>query len=549
MKKVIGELIKMKRSRKKIFLPKFKFLFDKDSEALSSTTILVKGNLLTCIVLSIASGFIDLAFFSGLSKSLLHMGTIPMSAAILYTMISIGFISAKFWCAMKLGMVKELETRLQAKGFAWAKNLKKAQIPWHIAHKFLIAISIITALSLSVNSIGAGIRTMEQNIKNMSADTEQLLTLSKSVREGVEDQRQAKKSNITGALTARDDAKQEVERYFGHLVKYQEEYFALSDEEKKGEAGQKIIQKIVQEIPGTTTKNAISFDKSKLQKAIQRTATSNETIDDASIYKEAVDYDKSEIETSLKALVDKEYRTPSGELIKFTNDDGSLVDVQLAISRLQQGIAKWQSDTGDVGESSKIFTLVATYINADAKAGGMGISEWMMMIFIALAGTVQEFLIALFTPKAAIDRKLLRQVSQYLEWSSIEEKEKFLIEVYIEYEGDGVINQVQFENKVQKSVKIMEQTVDGIINKYTCIKSDKEQKLLDKLDIAQEKINDAAIENKELKNQLIVLKNQLDTAHSEVEKVHEKQEKRRIVKQEEFSSQVDDAVKEIEGLI
>ena len=539
----------MKRSRKKIFLPKFKFLFDKDSEALSSTTILVKGNLLTCIILSIASGFIDLAFFSGLSKSLLHMGTIPMSAAILYTMISIGFISAKFWCAMKLGMVKELETRLQAKGFAWAKNLKKAQIPWHIAHKFLIAISIITALSLSVNSIGAGIRTMEQNIKNMSADTEQLLTLSKSVREGVEDQRQAKKSNITGALTARDDAKQEVERYFGHLVKYQEEYFALSDEEKKGEAGQKIIQKIVQEIPGTTTKNAISFDKSKLQKAIQKTATSNETIDDASIYKEAVDYDKSEIETSLKALVDKEYRTPSGELIKFTNDDGSLVDVQLAISRLQQGIAKWQSDTGDVGESSKIFTLVATYINADAKAGGMGISEWMMMIFIALAGTVQEFLIALFTPKAAIDRKLLRQVSQYLEWSSIEEKERFLIEVYIEYEGDGVINQVQFENKVQKSVKIMEQTVDGIINKYTCIKSDKEQKLLEKLDIAQEKINDAAIENKELKNQLIVLKNQLDTAHSEVEKVHEKQEKRRIVKQEEFSSQVDDAVKEIEGLI
>ena len=95
----------------------------------------------------------------------------------------------------------------------------------------------------------------------------------------------------------------------------------------------------------------------------------------------------------------------------------------------------------------------------------------------------------------------------------------------------------------------MEQTVDGIINKYTCIKSDKEQKLLEKLDIAQEKINDAVIENKELKNQLIVLKNQLDTAHSEVEKVHEKQEKRRIVKQEEFSSQVDDAVKEIEGLI
>ena len=71
----------------------------------------------------------------------------------------------------------------------------------------------------------------------------------------------------------------------------------------------------------------------------------------------------------------------------------------------------------------------------------------------------------------------------------------------------------------------MEQTVDGIINKYTCVKSDKEQKLLDKLDIAEEKLNESVTKNKELKSQLIVLKNQLDTAHSEVEKVHEKQEK------------------------
>ena len=67
---------------------------------------------------------------------------------------------------MKLGMVKELETKLRAKNFTWADNLKKAQIPWHIAHKFLIMISIVTALSLSVNSIGSALKDAERKVEN-----------------------------------------------------------------------------------------------------------------------------------------------------------------------------------------------------------------------------------------------------------------------------------------------------------------------------------------------------------------------------------------------
>ena len=43
------------------------------------STILVNGLLITCIILSIASGFIDLTFFSGLSKSFLHLGTFPIA--------------------------------------------------------------------------------------------------------------------------------------------------------------------------------------------------------------------------------------------------------------------------------------------------------------------------------------------------------------------------------------------------------------------------------------------------------------------------------------
>ena len=444
---------------------KIKFNWSLKNNKIDSSTILINGVLFTCIILSIASGFIDLTFFSGLSKSLFHVGTIPIPAAVLYTVISIGFILAKFWCAMQIGMLKELKARLLAKGKDWANNLKKALLPWQIVHKFLIAVSIITALSLSVNSIGVGIRKMEQNIKNMSYDAETLIELNKSANSGEKEKREAAKDNIAGAIKAKDDARKEVDRYYSRLVQYQEEYFSIPEDDT--EARQAVISKIVREIPGVVEKNAIYFTKADLQRSIQKTASANETVNDTSLYEEGVAYDKSQIEATILALADKKYKTPDGELISFTNEDGSLVDVQIAISRLQNGISEWQSDTGDVGESSKIFTLIATYINADAKAGGMGISEWMLMILIALFGIVQEFLIYLFTPKATIDRKLLSQVSNYMMWKDEEEKERFLISVYKSYVGDGIINQENYEAKCKKCVSLMQETEDDVIAKWS----------------------------------------------------------------------------------
>lgn len=444
---------------------KIKFNWSLKNNKIDSSTILINGVLFTCIILSIASGFIDLTFFSGLSKSLFHVGTIPIPAAVLYTVISIGFILAKFWCAMQIGMLKELKARLLAKGKDWANNLKKALLPWQIVHKFLITVSIITALSLSVNSIGVGIRKMEQNIKNMSYDAETLIELNKSANSGEKEKREAAEDNIAGAIKAKDDARKEVDRYYSRLVQYQEEYFSIPEDDT--EARQAVISKIVREIPGVVEKNAIYFTKADLQRSIQKTASANETVNDTSLYEEKVAYNKSQIEATILALADKKYKTPDGELISFTNEDGSLVDVQIAISRLQNGISEWQSDTGDVGESSKIFTLIATYINADAKAGGMGISEWMLMILIALFGIVQEFLIYLFTPKATIDRKLLSQVSNYMMWKDEEEKERFLISVYKSYVGDGIINQENYEAKCKKCVSLMQETEDDVIAKWS----------------------------------------------------------------------------------
>lgn len=464
-------MAKSTKEKKEIRIPTLKLWWPKRGEnvrpTISMTKVAASGILFTCILLSIASGFIDLTFFSGLSKSLFHVGTIPLPASILYVIISIGFILGKFWCATWLGTINELQTRLKNAGYSWWQNLNKPKLKWHFAHKFLVAISIITSLSLSVNSIGAGMRNIEQTIKNMSADANELVELNRSVIEGVKEKRSASKENISNKKEAKNSAKNDVDRYYDHLRSYQEEYLSLSDEEKEGEKGENIIKKIVREIPGATSKNAIYFSKADLQKSIQRVATLNESDNSVELYEEGIAYDKQQIDDKIKALAEKEYKDPDGTLIQFLDDGGNAINIQTAISRLQSSINKWQApDAGDAGESSKIFTLVATYLNADATAGGMGVSEWMMLIFIAVAGIVQEFLIALFTPKSTIDRNTLYRFDNYFGPLDVD---RFLISIYMDYLEKGVINQQDFEAKVRKCVAILEKnsSVDAVIDLYS----------------------------------------------------------------------------------
>lgn len=440
---------KNKKQEKKIqfFWPKFNFKKGvkgfEDTNRITSSKIMVNGLLVTCLILSLASGLVDIVTYSGLSKSTFHLGTWPIAAAILYTAISVGLISMKFWCAMKIGMLVIVKNELKTQCIPWYKNINKALIPWHMAHKALVLISLITAMSMSYNSIGAGLRKIQQNIENMTKDATTLIELNNSVNVGIKDKRESAKSTINGKKDAKDTAQQEVDRYYDRLVKYQDEYFALPEDDV--EARDKVITKIVNEIPGASRRNAIYFTKADLQKSIQNVATTNENVDDSSIYEEAVAYDKTQIEDTLRAIVDKEYRYPNGEIIQFTNEDGELVNVTLAISRLQMGISEWQGDTGDVGESSKFFTLVATYIKADTKAGGMGAAEWLLLAFIFFSCVLQEFCIKLSTPAARVERDTLGSVAHCLNFKNKQEREDFLLACYDNDLGFHNITQEQYD--------------------------------------------------------------------------------------------------------
>ena len=442
----------------------------KKRNRISNTKILTTGFAITCVILSCSSGIVDIACGSGLSQSTFHLGTLEVKAAILYTAILIGLVFLKFFCAMYIGMLEELKAKLIAYKKTWAKNINKPLLKWKIVHKSLIVLSLITGFNMSVNSIGSGIRAMQQNIDNMSRDAQQLIELNKSVNSGVKENRSAKKDNIMSTKNAQDDAKKEVEKYWTLLDNYQTKIRTirqneeLADEDKDKQIA-KIKKEAVDSLPVVSNKNVEYISKPEFEREFAKITKSNEIIDNSSVYEEAIAYDKSQIEDTILAISDKEYKMPDGTVIQFI-DDGKPINVQLAISRLQNGISMWQADTGDVGESSKMFTLLATYIKADISAGGMGTSELMLMIFIIFLAIIQEIGIAYCTPAAIIDRATLKLVSRYCEWESNIEKEDFLIDVYIEYVSDGVFSEATFEEKCQKSGRHFLLTRENIKEKY-----------------------------------------------------------------------------------
>ena len=114
-----------------------------------------------------------------------------------------------------------------------------------------------------------------------------------------------------------------------------------------------------------------------------------------------------------------------------------------------------------------VSEIVTSKLGEDKSSAGSGIAEILMIIIVAIIGIGQEFLIAHFTPKATIDRSLLRQVSEYLLWENKGQKERFLLEVYDDYYGDGVFNQDAFEHKCKKAVEHLERSIDDTIAKYS----------------------------------------------------------------------------------
>lgn len=419
---------------------------------------------------SLSSEICDLVFFSNLSKSFyeffgVEAVRIPAGAILALMSIIFALCKAVFQMLKNLGI--EIQKQLRNHGDTWSANLNKPIRRFGFVHKFMIGVSLITGLSLSYISVGEGVKRLETTINNLTADATTLIDLNKSVSSGVQENRDATKDNLDGAKKAQREALAEFEdawkivedcrRELNNLDLEAEDYKAQSEAIRRRYASRVSLD-------GITWSNIGYAQKSTIKNQVLASNKEFEITDNTGAIQEGIEYDKKQIEEAILAIIDKEYRTPDGELILLVNEEGELVNVQLAISRLQNAISEWQADTGDVGSSSKVFTLLSAYIKADVKAGGMGTSQIMIMVLIFIFTILQEVCIAFVTPDPLVDEATLALYRKYFEKLDTGD---FLLDVYDDYLHSGAMSQEDHDIASAKAVRLMETNKRTMVAKYS----------------------------------------------------------------------------------
>ena len=599
--------MKNNKNAKVIRLP-FSISWPKDGlrrPNIQTSTVLISGILITCIILSIVSGFIDLVFFSNLSKSLYEMfGWIAIPAGALMSLMSIGFTLGKFFCAMQIGAINELQTRLKGSGYEWFKNLNKLKLKWNIIHKFLIGVSIITSISLSVVSIGSGITRNANTLKQIDSFIEQGTRYSELVNTANNTQLTTivKKASDTSEEDSISYATNETLKVWPLIESYQEERsnfvnsgYDVSSRVEIEWKGKTIIPSDYWDDKNTKLNASISkyglkagsaamkYNEQSVMASIKQNYLANHTIKNTDeVNKQMGELKDSTLEeasawiTTLNSIgftknikVDGKWTTIP---VVFDTDPtkSTKVLVDTALTQLKAFRVDVENDSGDIGSSSKIFMLIGSWWdNARVKhsenveealnikvSTGMGTTEIMMMVLIMLFGIVQEFLIALFTPKSLIDRKMLSRFNAYFDMKNFD-LNRFMLTTYKDYLDLGIINQKDFEEKAKKCVNLMENSVDDIIAKYSS-----KGKSTNKISSLESSLKDKNVEIAELKEKLKTSEKSLKESKIAERKINinSKPSTERVVNSVKedtivesnpntgFSSAVDDLVGEIEGI-
>lgn len=578
---------KNKQKTININLPILKWLTSRNEKkfekpTLRTTTILINGKLVTCILLSIISGVIDLIFFSGLSRSAYELfGLIAIPAGLVMSLMSIGFTMGKFFCAMQLGAIAELKTRLKNARYKWFNNLNKLSWKWQVIHKFLIGVSILTSISLSVVSIGTGVTrnanklkqiddlivegTKYSEILNTARDTSLTASVSRSIDTSEQDA-------ITFTQTQMSRIRPAVEQYKIERQSFTGTGYDVNSTEEIDWNGNIIIptqywERRNEEINnllqnagyGTVTGRTIyNLNLSQVERVIrQNYLNSYQSRSPDEIKKEMEDARQSTIQEAngwldtLNAsnFTKNEQVVRNNGRIEYTSvpvtfdADYENTDTKVLITRalalLRQYRTEVESDNGDIGSSSKLFMMIGNAVdkigtkqnnsvvdalNTKVKTG-IGSTEIMIMIVIMLFGIVQEFLIALFTPKSTISRKMLYQFDTYFgEDFSIND---FMLETYLDYYNKGIISKEDFDAKAKKCVDLMQNTKESIIEKYSKKSVEKVEKKI--------KLNE----------------NKIDTNSSNVQSIPNLQNNLNDINKtnNQYSSKVTEVVKEIEELL
>lgn len=493
-------------------LPKIKWFWkynEKDtnfSRPVSSAQVLINGKLIVFIFCSLVSSFINLVFISNLTKSGYSIGTlITVPAAVLLGSLSIGLDIAKFLLAIQVNTLGELIRKLSS--FPWVKNVKRAAAWWRGVYITFIMLSVITSVSLSSISIGAGIT---RNANLISQIDEYIVqgegyTNINAGADAVTRQNLISKATDTSEKDAREyaeNAVSEIEEFIAEVGPVVNAEYVDDDNLENGgkTAAQKKSEalkpyeskrtKINNILKGAgyrarTFDELVAFNTMTLATDIKqkRLEYLQSNSNDIAVEKlgELKDNTNTEILAWLETLNALGLVNPrNNEVITFdvSSDKPANVLAKSATQILKALRVDVENDSGDIGSSSKIFMQVGSIfaskkigdkdlqaaLNVKAE-GSFGATEIMMMGMLLFLSLLCELAINLFSPKTNISRKMLSQFSEY--FSNDFDVNDFMLDVYIDQLDFGVLDKDAFDRKAKKAVELTEITKKALYEKYS----------------------------------------------------------------------------------
>lgn len=499
--------MKNNENKKSMSIPRFKWFWKynendgKLSRPISSAQVLINGKLVVFVFCSLVSAFINLVFISNLTKSGYSVGTLfTLPAAVLLGSLSIGLDIAKFLLAIQVNTLGELIRKLSK--FSWVKNVKRAAVWWRTVYITFIMLSVITSVSLSSISIGAGIT---RNANLISQIDEYIVqgegyTNINAGADAVTRQNLISKATDTSERDARDYAENavaEIEAFIaevgpivnadykdiaGGLTAKQQKDNALRPYESKRTKINNILRgagyraRTFDELVAFNTLTLATDIKQKRLEYLQ--SSSN----DIAVEKlgELKDNTNAEIYSWLETLNALALVNPkTNETIVFDTSTEKPANVlaKSATQILKALRVDVENDSGDIGSSSKIFMQVGSIfaskkvgdkdlqaaLNVKAE-GSFGATEIMMMSMLLFLSLLCELAINLFSPKTNISRKMLSQFSEYFDTNF--DVNDFMLEIYIDQLNFGVLDREAFDRKAKKAVELTEITKESLYDKY-----------------------------------------------------------------------------------
>lgn len=470
---------------------------------LSSADVLIDGKLCVFIFCSFVSAFINLVFISNLTKSDYTIGTLlSVPAAVVLGLLSVGLDLAKFLLAVQVNTLSELVRKLSK--FEWVKRVKRAAAWWRSIYIVFILLSVITSVSLSTISIGAGISRNANLIKQIDeyvVQGEQYTNINAAAGD-------VTRQNLINKAT--DTSEREAREYADNAVALIEEFQikispilnddTLSDDERKSKLAlyESERSKINNILKGAgyrarTFKELSEFNTLTIATDIKqkRLEYLKSNSNDIAVEKlgELTDNTNQEIISWLETLNALNLVNPkTGEIVVFSTDENKAATVlaKSALTLLKALRVDVENDSGDIGSSSKLFMQLGGAWDArhigdkDLQAalnvktdGSFGSTEVMMMGMLLFLSLLCELAINLFSPKTNISRKMLSQFSEYFDPDF--DVNDFMLDVYLDQIYFGILPREVFDRKARKAVELRYITKDYLYKIYGVDETEKKQ--------------------------------------------------------------------------